>query len=446
MNYSTVTPGLECVLDDDKAFDAVESYLCETEREPSAQWRTVSLVTAVLGIVAHGPEFEQPTPQARQKAFKAAADELSRRGLDAVALVRYGMAREVIAPLGAALIMGLISDHSLYNGIDVPSWQAALDLKPPVRSSDTLTVDERTEWFNNTFSSVLSQLLQWAANVSFDELVNLTPPTRDAIASFPSGEPGDRGLREQYRWAVDHFAKTFLRDWNTESLHYELRWLDGDILAPCPDEIMRDRRIPRDQITEEIARRVVYNSGNIDPGRSLAGEMTRHAEKLLRQGRYREAAAVFEFGVQQRPEDASVRNNLGFCLIPVEPREALNHLKSAANMGYEPSATNAYNQMCCYVTIGRSRAALNIADSEYKKPDPKQMGAFLWRSREGQWELFSSENSFYEIAVYAAEIARTEGWKDQEEFWRAAIQQGKHSASPEMDHSAQPEESQGSSN
>jgi hypothetical protein len=110
-------------MDEGKAFDAVESYLCETEREPSAQWRTVSLVTAILGIITHGQEFERPTPQARQKAFKAAADELSRRGLDAVALVRYGMAREVIAPLGAALIVGLISNRSPYNGIDVPSWQ-----------------------------------------------------------------------------------------------------------------------------------------------------------------------------------------------------------------------------------------------------------------------------------------------------------------------------------
>lgn len=89
-------------MDDDKAFDAVESYLCETEREPSEQWRTVSLVTAMLGIITHGPEFEQPTPQARQNAFRAASDELSRRGLDAVALVRYGMAREAIAPLGAS--------------------------------------------------------------------------------------------------------------------------------------------------------------------------------------------------------------------------------------------------------------------------------------------------------------------------------------------------------
>jgi tetratricopeptide (TPR) repeat protein len=249
-------------------------------------------------------------------------------------------------------------------------------------------------------------------------------------------------LREQYRWAVDHFAKTFYRDWNTESLHYELRWLDGDILAPCPDELMHDRKIPRNQITEEIARRVVYKRGNVDPGESLADEMTRHAEKLLRQGRYREAAAVFEFGIQQRPENASVRNNLGFCLIPVEPREALSHLRSAANMGYEPSATNAYNQMCCYVAVGRSRAALNIADSEYKKPEGKQTGAFLWRSHEGQWDLFETESSFKEIAVFAAEIARTEGWKDQEDFWKATIERAELTAKHETDHPAQPQESQ----
>ncbi len=433
-------------MDDDKAFDAVESYLCETEREPSEQWRTVSLVTAMLGIITHGPEFEKPTPQARQAAFSAAADELSRRGLDAVALVRYGMAQEVIAPLGAALVVGLISDDSPFDGIDIPSWQAALDFEPLIRGSGPPIAGEATEWFDSIFFPAISRLEQWAASASLDELVNLTPPTHDAMASLPPGGAGDRGLREQYRWAVDHFAVTFYRDWRTESLHYELRWLDGDILPPCPDELMRDRKIPRDQITQEIARRVVYKRGNADPGESLADEMTRHAGKLLRQGRHREAAAVFEFGVQQRPEDAVVRNNLGFCLIPEEPRGALGHLRAAANMGYEPSATNAYNQMCCYVAIGRSRAALNIADSEYKKPRAKQMGAFLWRSREGRWELFDSESSFNEIAVFAAEIARSEGWKDQEEFWRATIEQVEHSASQETDHPAQPQESQESSN
>ena len=81
--------------------------------------------------------------------------------------------------------------------------------------------------------SVFPQVEQWASSASIDDLVDLTPPTRDVLASLPTGEPLDRNLYEQYRWAVDHFAKTFFRDWETTSLHYELRWLDGDILPPA---------------------------------------------------------------------------------------------------------------------------------------------------------------------------------------------------------------------
>jgi hypothetical protein len=433
-------------LDDDKAFDAVESYLCETEREPSGQWRTVSLVTAMLGIIAHGPEFQKPTPEARHEAFKAAADELSRRGLDAVALVRYGMSREATAPLVAAIIVRLLFEGNPsikrvevvfdrkpsidgvkvnppvdIEGVDVDSWFAVLDLEPGPARGKYGPTPETTARIEQVLSSVLPRVDQWEASASIDDIVNLTPPTREALASLPNGEPLDRNLREQYRWAVDHFAKTFFRDWKTSSLHYELRWLDGDIVPPCPNELMLDRRVPREEITQEIARRTVYEDDSPDPVESLVVEMSRHAIKLLRQGRCREAAAVFEFGVQQRPEDPDVRNNLGFCLIPIEPRQALEHLKAAANMGYQPSVTNAYNQMCCYVSIGRSRAALNVADFESKKFDRTSMGAHLWRqSSDGDWELFDSEDIFKSIAGFAARIARMEGWKDQEEHWIAA--------------------------
>jgi len=412
-------------LDDDKAFDAVESYLCEAEREPSTQWRTVSLVTAMLGILSHGPEFERPTPEARREAFKAAADELSRRGLDAVALVRYGMSREVISPLSAALIVRLLlgQDPPL-DGIDVDSWCAVLDLEaPPTRYENKLTA-EIVDWLGNTLASALTQLRQWAASASMDELVNLTPPTREALASLPTGELLDRGVQEQYRWAVDHFAMTYFPDWETTSLHYELRWLDGDILPPCPNELMLDRKVPRDEITQEIARRVVYDDTSPDAGESLVDEMSRHAIKLLKQGRCREAAAVFEFGVQQRPENPEVRNNLGFCLIPIDPRQALEHLRAAAYMGYEPSATNTYDQMCCYVSIGRSRAALNVADIESKKSEHAGKASTLWRqSSDGSWELFNTDEPFRSIAEFAKDIARTEGWKDQEEYWIAAERQ-----------------------
>src|SRR5260370_7919735 len=187
---------------------------------------------------------------------------------------------------------------------------------------------------------------------------------------------------------------------------------------------MLDRKVPRDEITQEIARRVVYDDTSPDAGESLVDEMSRHAIKLLKQGRCREAAAVFEFGVQQRPENPEVRNNLGFCLIPIDPRQALEHLRAAAYMGYEPSATNTYDQMCCYVSIGRSRAALNVADIESKKSEHAGKASTLWRqSSDGSWELFNTDDPFNSISKFAKHIALTEGWKDQEEYWIAADRQ-----------------------
>jgi hypothetical protein len=64
-------------VDDERAFDAVESYLCEISSEPSSDWRTVSLVTALRGLITRGPEFQRSTLEARREAIKATAAELT---------------------------------------------------------------------------------------------------------------------------------------------------------------------------------------------------------------------------------------------------------------------------------------------------------------------------------------------------------------------------------
>ena len=316
---------------------------------------------------------------------------------------------------------GLFSgDEPAIEGIDTVGWCAALALEPPTSEAGRPALDDVSSWFDGEMLPAIPRILQWVANASIDELVKLTPPASPLPFSPSTSESTDRKLREQYRWAVDHFAKTFFREWRTTSLHYELRWLDGDLLPPCPDELMRDREVPREKVIEEIAQRAVYRSRPHDPGAALVAEMSRHAYNLLRQERYREASAVFEFGTQQRPGDSEIRNNFGFCLIPIDPREALEHLKTAANMGYKPSATNTHNQMCCYVSIGRPLAALNIAEVEWKKPWCRRQGAYLWRrTANGQWQLFDSEDPLMSVAELAREVAQSEGWKEQEELWRS---------------------------
>jgi hypothetical protein len=406
-------------VNDEKPFDAGESYLCEPDREPSAKWRTVSLVTAIFRLIERGPETAQTPTEARSRTITAAATELTARGLDAVALIRYGMSRELTAPVSSALILKLIvGEDSAVEGVEAQAWCAALGIDLPEPFKEKSPIHEIVDRFTALIIPSFSRIRHWGDTASLDELIKLTPPPPGGLISAIAPAPSDRVLREQYRWIVDRFATTFYGDWETSSLHNELRWLDGDITAPCTSELMDDRIVPRQDLVEEISRRAVYGTGAPDPSDSIAAEMTRHAIVLLRQGRCSEAAAVFEFGVTQRPDDPAIKNNLGFCLIPVDPSIALDHLKAASNMGYPGSATNSYNQMCCYWALGRSRAALNVATAEWAKLNTATEDSLLWRlSSHGDWELRESDPAL-SIASFAADIARREGWQDEEGHWQ----------------------------
>src|SRR6185437_12268340 len=91
-------------MDDVRAFDATESYLCDVSQDAMSKWRTTSLVTALRGILNRQPQFEHDNPDARTIVFRAAADELTRRGLDAMALIRYECGRAWHRPSSTLLL------------------------------------------------------------------------------------------------------------------------------------------------------------------------------------------------------------------------------------------------------------------------------------------------------------------------------------------------------
>src|SRR5947209_2253274 len=96
---------------DREFFDTREMLMSDDSLDPDARWRTASLaslVTAVRAIVAWSPASRgQPwpldvvasNPGTLLQAFQAATGELTRRGLDADSLVRYGMRNEITGSL-----------------------------------------------------------------------------------------------------------------------------------------------------------------------------------------------------------------------------------------------------------------------------------------------------------------------------------------------------------
>ncbi|HEX6472175.1 MAG TPA: hypothetical protein VF069_23990 [Streptosporangiaceae bacterium] len=441
-------------MDAEKPFDALETYLCDEAEASMAKRRTASLVTGVRVLLERGEDLRNSTVDARYAKFRAIADELTRRGIDATSLVRYGMWRQVSAPL----IGGLLADRMIpgvtafqIGEFDHKAWSNALGVPTTYKVPLDSPLPDIVSSVSEIVIPLVRSTLSWISTATLDQMVRLDPPAR--VATTDSNTPPlDANLCIQYRWIVDHFSYTFYREWDTPSLHCAYRWLNGREIPPCSPELMSDRKVDRNQLNEEIARRSVppdstsrfkgngvaaavvsgamsFTSSSEMVGvwmRPLMSDMMQYAKRLLQEGRYREAAAVFEFGAQGLPHDAELRNNVGFCLIPENAQDALQHLERAADMNYPHKGVNIYNQMCCYAALARPRAALNLAESFWTQIGKStsadaaaSSGATIWRLQgDDSWELSSTEDTRQSIASFAAAIAVREGWHEYEQLWR----------------------------
>jgi hypothetical protein len=384
------------------------------------------------GIVARGPDFSDPDPSVRINAFRGLADELTRRGLDADSLVRYGMCPEVIAPVvGALALSSLVSIDEAAETVGISTEKLSDWAKILPQPEITPVADgDSTEGFESGVTKAIVTIspviVAWVCNATLDNIASLHAPDAEEVKeALDSPAPGS-DLFEKYRWLVDRFSETFLRDWSTPSLHLEYRWIMGTELPPCEASLMDDRSVTLGELQAEISRRVVFPPQlpslvqQVDAGGRLVIEMEGHARTLLGQGRYREAAALFEFAGKRRPGDPTVHNDLGFCLIPVNPEDALKHLQKAAELEYREPAINVYNQICCCVALHDWRMALQLASS-YWDADRRNgvVRATVWRREaDGAWSLFSTSDVRRLLAEFAYKVARSEGRKDEADLWR----------------------------
>jgi hypothetical protein len=171
---------------------------------------------------------------------------------------------------------------------------------------------------------------------------------------------------------------------------------------------MEERPIERSELEPEIARRTIHETALSVTTDRLAAQVQTHARSFLLEGRPREAAALFEFVCREQPENADALNNLGFCLIPESPRDALQYLERANRLGYAPQIINIYNRMCCHIAVGRFRVAIREAERYWGEVGQESgaVAATLWSpGSDGTWVLRGVHNTrdqLAELAAYAA--------------------------------------------
>jgi hypothetical protein len=423
---------------EDSLFNARKTLLSEASGAPDARWWTVSLVTAVHGLVTWTPtepldwphQVSSPdarleaNPDARLEAFLAAAEELTRRGLDAESLVRYGMPNEIAGVLMGMLLMDELGlgepDLARRRGVDLDAWREALgpvaELGSGSKEFSSQRLHEIAAGYARTY---VPAIFSWIAAAPLTSLVMLTPPEGTQLVQTVPCIGGNKKLREQYAWLVDRFSTNSVRSWLTTSLQYEFRWQDEAEPPPCPEELMIERELEEHELNAELAMRSAHSlGGDPDPQSVLASEVDSHARNLCAQGRHQEAATLFEFAVLRRPYDSEVRNNLGFCLIPENPAVAIKELQAAAHMGYAHPAINAYNRACCYLALEQPRAAMATVEEYWpvKVPDPD--GAMLWQWAPGaDWVLANVEDPNAALADLMINVAGKMGWAEDQRRW-----------------------------
>ena len=213
---------------------------------------------------------------------------------------------------------------------------------------------------------------------------------------------------------------TILQDWSTESLHYELRWQCNAAAPPCAASLMQDAPIDRSAVEAEIARRSVLPETHPEHKQlrsSLAGRMTRQAASLLRDLRFEEAATLFEFAVQENPQDAEALNNLGFCRLPTDPRDARRNLQLSADLGYRPAAVNLCNRVLCTFLVSGAEAAVNLAESEWSNVAHEPSSAYLWALVDGKLTLTDLVDARQHLAGIAESLAKEIGEAAQAATW-----------------------------
>ncbi|MDA2989086.1 MAG: hypothetical protein O2815_08425 [Actinomycetota bacterium] len=247
-------------------------------------------------------------------------------------------------------------------------------------------------------SRAFALIRAWAEEADQSDLLSWTAP--DSLPQAPLTEGAGRSEGATVAaWIFERFTETYIDRWSSDTLRLEWRYLHGQQGAPCSSVEMRGREVPVEEVAAVMAERFARPRGT---GRgATSGDFASNfperttsflvepALKFIQDGRRAEARALFEAVLIQDRDSASANNNLGFCLIPDNPQQALEYLDRAKDLGATPNDLTDANRLMALALLGRSTMCLDLALSTFgvsraagddEKPSlPLSAGgSFLW--------------------------------------------------------------------
>jgi hypothetical protein len=216
------------------------------------------------------------------------------------------------------------------------------DLRVPYAVSTRFT-NRVVQWLNRLLADDLAAVMSWQA-----------PPIAVFLALPPTAFRDEVGI-----WVWDRFTRTNLDDWATSSLLRESAGNDDDALD---HRAWLERSCDADEVAVMALARLTKKLLRPQPAPQLSAEsFVAVAIGHLESNRPIEAADIFEGLAELRPTDGDVLNNLGFCLMPTNPQEALAVLQRSSLFPMTQRTINAANRVLALLLVGRAEDALVLA-------------------------------------------------------------------------------------
>ncbi|MCQ3811569.1 MAG: hypothetical protein KTV68_13560 [Acidimicrobiia bacterium] len=387
------------------AYDAREVYLSDKSTGPPSTWRLAAKLVGLTEIV------ETPPPSDLVQAANRLADideligEIEARGL----MFENHVLPQLRPVVGHAVFRQyfLSASRDPDGAASIPSgWLLAVKQHIESVNSDP---EPSAEAMSQGFQGIISTIMNWAMTTSWDQLVNWSPPlpsqTDDTLSPIDNAE-GDS-------WITERFTKTYLSEWSVAALRSEWKYLHGQHLSPCDPSEMRVREVSANDLARVMADRL---GADPRPSEHLINMLVRPAVNFLAEDRRTEAAALFEAALRVDPQNAIALNNLGFCLLPDDPEQALRHLDSAIDTGSaDVEITNA-NRVLALVLLGRWTSACDLAAAHLNRhsDSSRREPVWLWDSspllRDNAAALITCDD----IASYVAALHEVAAAKDGE--------------------------------
>lgn len=307
-----------------KAYDAREVYLTDKATKPPQHWFLASVLQGLAEEVSTAPPLEPDLVIKRRDHIYELVRIVEERGLNFEVQVMPYLQRIIIGPVLAATFM------------------------------EDRTIDKS----GSEIRKAIDCIITWVNTVSFDGLIGWKLPLQldsiiEAHQRLPT--PGADG-----QWIWDRFTVTYIEEWATDSLRREWEYIHGEKRAPCHSKEMLRRMISEKQLAKVMADRLAHS----DQQRfTLADDFVKQAVKFLEEERRLDAVILFKAAVLKEPKSPKAHNNLGFCLLPDDPRKALQCFEKALELdGVDIQLVNV-NRILVLALLGRRASAMDLAQS-----------------------------------------------------------------------------------